>query len=319
MDLRQLRYFLAVAEAGQFTAAAAQLGIQQPPLSQQIQALERTLGLALLRRHPKGVTLTEAGLALQRDGRRLMADAQALAEHMRSLARGNQGLLHVAFTSSAAAHGFTPQALRECRRRHPGIEWVVTERNAAEITEEVLAGRLHCGFLRVPVAEHPELDVRTLLREPAIAALPIDHRLARRRSLQPMDFDGEALILVRRPGAPGLYANLLAWCQAHGAQPRVVAEVDRMMTNLNLVAAGVGMSIVPDSMRGAHPDSIAYRALATREASLDAPLSMMVRHDRCQGALRCFVDVIEALAAAQASTPPAGAKATARASVRRRG
>ena len=297
MDIRQLRYFLAVADAGQLTAAAASLGLQQPPLSQQIQALERDCGLRLLHRHPKGVSLTEAGALLARDARRLVADFDALRDTLRALARGQRGVLHVAFTSSAAAHGFTPEALRECRRRHPGIDWVVSESNAAEITDGVAAGRLHCGFIRVPVARPDGVVMRTLLHEPAVVALPLDHPLARRRRVRPEDLDGEPVILVRRPGAPGLYANLLALCQARGAAPRVVAEVDRMMTNLNLVAAGVGLSVVPASMQGAHAQAVTYRPLV-RDAALDAPLTLLYRQDRLDGALRSFVELVEALAAA---------------------
>lgn len=297
MDIRQLRYFLAVADAGQFTAAAAALGMQQPPLSQQMQALERELGLRLLRRHAKGVTLTEGGQLLARDARRLLAEFDALGDTLRALARGQQGVLHVAFTSSAAAHGFTPEALRECRRRHPAIEWVVSESNAADITDGVAAGRLHCGFIRVPVARPEGVELRTLLHEPAVVALPLDHPLAQRRRIRPEDLDGEPVILVRRPGAPGLYANLLALCQARGATPRVVAEVDRMMTNLNLVAAGVGLSVVPASMQGAHAQAVTYRPLV-REAVLDAPLTLLYRRDRNEGALRSFVDLVKELAAA---------------------
>lgn len=305
MDIRHLRYFLAVADAGQMTAAAATLAIQQPPLSQQIRALEDEVGMRLFARHPKGVSLTDAGRAFEPDARRLVGAFDAFQRQLQAVANGEQGRLQIAFTSSAAAHAFAPRALRACRQRHPGIEWTVDERNAAEITEAVADGRLHCGLVRVPVDRPPGVVQQPLLDEPVVAALPSDHRLASQRRVAPEDFDDEPLILVRRPGAPGLYGNLLALCHARGAMPRVVAEVERMMSNLNLVAAGVGVSVVPASMQHVHADLVAYRPLA-RAAGLSAPLTLLYRDDRLQGALRTFVDLLVSLAADDplASVPP---------------
>lgn len=304
MDLRHLRYFLAVADAGQMTAAAATLAIQQPPLSQQIRALEDEIGLRLFDRHPKGVSLTDAGRDFEPEARRLVAAFDALQRRMGAVARGEQGLLQLGFTSSAAAHGFTPRALRACRQRHPGIAWTVDERNAAEVTEAVADGRLHCGLVREPVARPEGVVQQRLLKEPVVVALPPDHPLARQARIAPEDFHDLPLILVRRPGAPGLYSNLLALCHAHGAVPRVVAEVERMMSNLNLVAAGVGVSVVPASMQHVHRDVVAFRPLA-RGARLHAPLTLQYRPDRLQGALRSFVELVVALAADEADAAPA--------------
>jgi DNA-binding transcriptional LysR family regulator len=298
MELRHLRYFVAVADAGHMTRAAAQLGIQQPPLSLQIKALERRLGVALFQRHPKGVSLTEAGSAFLPDARRLLADAAALEQRMTRLARGEQGRLAVAFTSSAAAHAFTPQALRACRTRYPELTLELSEANAAEITADVAQGRLHCGLLRVPVAQPEGVALERLLDEPAVVALPLDHPLARRRgAIELAALRDEPLVLVRRPGAPGLYANLLALCDAAGFKPRVVAEVERMMTNLNLVAAGAGVSVVPASMQGSHAHAIAYRPL---DAPLDAPLTLAWRSADCAGPTASFVNLLRGLARAAA-------------------
>lgn len=299
LELRPLRYFLAVADAGQMTLAAARLGLQQPPLSQQIQALERQLGLRLFERHPKGVRLTDAGRVLADDARRLVEDAEALRARMRSLARGEQGRLRLAFTSSAAAHAFTPETLRESRLQLPGVTLtIVGERNAAEVSEDLLAGRLHAGFLREPVLQTEALATLTLLSEPMVVAVPRDHGLAGRRRLALADFDGQTMILVRRPGAQGLYGKLLARCAQAGVTPQVVAEVERMMSGLNLVAAGVGLCVVPASMQGAHAQAIVYRPLV-RTVGLEAPLTLVWRADRCHGALSRFVDVVRDMAAAR--------------------
>ena len=304
MELRQLRYFVAVAEAGHMTRAAARLGIQQPPLSQQIKALETQLGLQLFHRHPKGMSLTDGGRALLAEARRLLDDMAAMEQRMERVAQGRLGLLSLGLTSSAAAHAFTPALLRACRAHHPGIDFAIGEHNAAEVTEAVATARLHCGLLRVPVARPPGLAFETLLREPVRVALPIDHRLAataggarrRQTAVALADLADDAFVLVRRPGAPGLYANLLALCEEQGFRPRIAAEVDRMMTSLNLVAAGLGVSVVPASMLGVHADAIAYRPLA-ESARLDAPLTLLYREADCIGPTESFVALARRLAA----------------------
>ena len=303
MELRHLRYFVAVAEAGHMTRAAAHLGIQQPPLSQQIKALETMLGLQLLHRHPKGVSLTDGGRLFLSEARRLLDDVDAMRHRMALIARGVRGVLSVGFTSSAATHALTPRTLRESRMRFPDIELELSENNAAEITEAIVAERLHCGFLRVPVARPPGLRFDHLLDEPAVLAVPADHALARVRSKQqpvPLQaLQGEKLILVRRPNAPGLYANLLALCTRAGVEPLVVAEVDRMVTNLNLVASGVGLSIVPASMKGTHAQSIVFRPLDPK-LKLNAPLTLVYREKDAAvpGPTASFVAMVAEVAAA---------------------
>ena len=301
MEIRALRYFAAVAETGHMTRAAVQLGIQQPPLSQQIKALERELGVALFRRHPRGMALTDAGRQFQTEALRMLQDIETVKQRMARVAKGQEGVLSVGFTSSAAAHRFMPDALRAFRRSHPGVQLRLRENNAAELTEALAAGRLHCGLLRVPVARPEGLMFETLLREPVLVAMPRDHRFAGAgEAAAPMSLAQlceEDLILVRRPGAPGLYADLLTLCNAQGLSPRVVAEVDRMMTNLNLVAAGVGLSVVPASMGGVHPHAIRYQPLAGSE-QLDAPLTLVSREDEDNLPALHFAALLRELAAA---------------------
>ena len=297
MEIRHLRYFVAVAETGHLTRAAAQLGIQQPPLSQQIKALEDRLGTALFHRHPKGMALTDSGRLFLDEARRILQDVAAMEDRMARIATGVRGVLAVGFTTSAAAHSFMPRALRAFRNRYPEIALSLSEHNAAEITDRIAARSLHCGFLRVPVARPPGLTVRTLFAEPVVVAVPLDHRLARKPRTGPdagvalKDFQGENLILVRRPGAPGLYANLLALCEQRGIYPNVVAEVDRMMTDLNLVAAGAGISVVPASMRSIHVHAVVYRPLS-KGIRLNAPMTLVYRDADCIGVTATFVDLV---------------------------
>lgn len=302
MELRHLRYFLAVAQTGHMTRAAEALGIQQPPLSQQIKALEKELGVVLFQRHPKGVALTEAGRQFQLEAQRLMDGMAAMTQRMARVARGELGQLNIGFTSSAAAHTFTPEALRECRRSQPGVTLALSEDNAAGITESVAAHRLHCGLIRVPVARPPGLEFEALLREPVVVALPRDHALARRKAgrvVAPValaDLRDDGFILVRRPGAPGLYANLLALCEAQGIQPKIAAEVGRMGTSLNLVAAGAGVSVVPASMQGQHSQAVVYLPLL-ESARLEAPLTLVYRSADAGGPVAHFLAIARKTAA----------------------
>ena len=293
MDLKHLRYFVAVAETGHITRAAARLGMQQPPLSQQIRALEQSLGTTLFHRHPKGVTLTDSGELLLADSRRLLDDVEAVRSRMKAVAAGHAGVLAIGFTSSAAAHALMPKVLRECRAKYPGIALQITEDHAAGLTEAIAAGRLHCGFLRVPVARPAGLVFETLVREPVLVALPVDHPLlaGKRKSLSLPQLKDERFILVRQAGAPGLYAELLALCEQQGFTPRVGHEVERMMTALNLVAAGEGITVVPASMQGAHAESVVYRPLSGAR-SLNAPLTLVYRSAEYRGALKSLVDLV---------------------------
>ena len=299
MQIRRLRYFLAVADAGHITRAAARLGMQQPPLSQQIQALEAELGLALFKRHPKGVTLTDAGRELQAEAEHIVTGMDRLTQRMAHFAAGRRGQLAVGFTSSAAAHAFTPGVLRACRSEYPDIELQISENNAAEVIEAVAAHRLHFGFVRVPVDRPVGLSFETLLTEPAVLVLPVGHALAQRyKPGQAVPLEAlrdEALILVRRPGAPGLYANLLRRLQERGVPVRVVAEVERMMSNINLVASGTGISIVPASMQGAHPGSVVYRALPA-DAVIEAPITLVHRAESSGPVFDRFLALVRRLA-----------------------
>lgn len=248
--------------------------------------------MALFHRHPKGVALSDAGRLFQAEARRLVDDMAAMEQRMARVARGELGVLNVGFTSSAAAHAFTPEALRACRRAWPGIELSIREDHAAGITEAVEGGRLHCGLIRVPVSQPDSLTFETLLREPVLVALPGDHPLARRRpdAISLAELRDEGFILVRQPGAPGLYANLLALCEAQGFRPRIAAEVERMVTSLNLVAAGAGVAVVPASITGLHPHAVVY--LPLRDGTpLDAPLTLVYRSAEASGPAAHFLKI----------------------------
>jgi DNA-binding transcriptional LysR family regulator len=299
MELRHLRYFVVVAEEGHFTRAAERLGMQQPPLSQQIRALEQELGFDLFRRHPKGADLTPAGAAFLTEACAILANVQQAAVRAARVANGSAGTIALGFTSSAAAHPLIPAIVRAYRQAWPDVSLEVKCGNAAELTEAIAAGKMQLGFLRLPVSGPPGVVFRHLLEEEMLLVLPTGHPL-----LQGWRGDGmpavslaslkdERFILVRRHGAPGMYSNLIDACKRAGFTPQIAVEVDRMLTNISLVAAGMGISAVPASMRGFHAESVVYCRIRDGGAGLAAPLTLVTREDEIMPAVRHFLDMVE--------------------------
>jgi DNA-binding transcriptional LysR family regulator len=276
MELRHLRYFIAVAEERHITRAARRLNMQQPPLSQQIRALESELGVALFIRGARGVELTVAGQTLLEEAYAILNAVGGAATRTRRAASGQLGKLSIGFTTSAALHPLVPQIIHAFRQDYPAVELDLHENAAADLTEAVMRHDMHVALLRVPVARPPGLAFLELLHEELLAVLPIGHRLhdsAGKDGLELRELAAEQFILVRRPGAPGIYENLLQACRAAGFEPVVVAEVAHMLTNINLVAAGAGISVVPASMREINLRQVGYCRLRTTP-KLTAPLTL---------------------------------------------
>jgi DNA-binding transcriptional LysR family regulator len=303
MELRHLRYFVAVAQAGSFTRAAQALGIQQPPLSQQVRDLERELGYPLLRRLPRGIELTEGGAVFLEESRAILAAVGRGVARGAQAAQGTAGRLTLGFTSSAVTHRVAPELIRRYREAHPAVALEVLEGNAAQLTEAVAAGSLDIAFIRRPVSEQISIAYHEVAVEALLVALPTRHPVAERaRSrgaarVRLRDLAGEAFILVRRPGAPGMYGDLIEACHRVGFAPRVVAEVDQMLTNITLVAAGVGVSVVPASMRDIHREAVFY-AEARDAPELSAPLNLATRIGETSPVVANFVRLARELAGA---------------------
>ena len=183
MELRHFRYFVAVAKEGHATRAAERLGIQQPPLSQQIQALERELDAQLFRRKPRGVELTPAGRALYDEARAILARVDEAVAATRRAAQGEAGRIGIGFTSSASFHPFVPRAIRAFREAHPLVALALEESGTTELVAALRAQAIDAAFVRSPVGESADLFVRPLLEEPMVAALPSGHCLVGRKRL----------------------------------------------------------------------------------------------------------------------------------------
>jgi len=300
VELRHLRYFIAVADAKSVTRAAAALGLQQPPLSQQVKALERELGFALFKRHPKGVELTPGGEVFLREARETFANLGRAATRASRASQGLVGSLSVGLTSSALAHPFAPRLLREFVRAYPNVDLGLKEGNAADLSEAVAKRTVDAALIRSPVSHPSGIVFEELVREEMLAVLPRGHAAAKGAgslSLKALRDDG--FILVRRPGAPGLYAQLIEACNREGFSPRIVAEVANMVTNVTLVAAGMGVSAVPASMRDFHRGSVVYRRLRP-SSRLYAPVTLTTRRDASNPVAKRLATLARELARAAA-------------------
>jgi DNA-binding transcriptional LysR family regulator len=293
MELRHLRYFVAVAEEGHVTRAAERLGIQQPPLSQQIRALEAELDTRLFRRKPRGVDLTPAGEALLREARAILVRVEHASAAARRAARGESGRIGIGFTSSASLHPFVPRTIRAFREANPLVGLSLDEGGTAELVEALRAERIDAAFVRSPIGAAAGIVVDALMDEEMVAALPAGHELggAGTAPLPLAALDGETFILYRRPLGPGLYDAIIAACQRAGFSPQIGQEAPRMLSTLSLVAAGLGVTLVPDSMRRLRVHGVRYRRLDSR-AGLVAPLNLAYRRGENAAAARRFIALV---------------------------
>ncbi len=297
MELRHLRYFIAVAEEGHITRAAKRLGIQQPPLSFQIQSLERELDVQLFRRLPRGVELTEAGMAFLERARGILDQVERALAATHRTARGEQGRVAVGFTSSAPFHPFVPRVIRNFREMSPLVSLVLEESGSSELVQALHSEEIDAAFIRSPVADVLNLLVRPILDEEMLVALPVGHALsslsaAASTALPLTALANETFILYKRPGGPGLYDTIITACRGAGFSPRVGQEAPRIISTLSLVAVGLGVSIVPASLQRLQMDGVVYRRLAAN-SQLRAPLILACRRGENSAAVQRFIDLVQ--------------------------
>ena len=269
MELRHLRYFVAVAEECHFGRAAARLHIAQPPLSQQIKQLESELGVVLLQRSTRKVELTPAGERYLERARDILAAVDTAGGEAGRIAAGLVGRLAIGFTGSAT-YDLLPSLTRALRSDLPGIELDLRGEMLTPVQVECLvAGSLDMGFLRPPVT-HPDIEVRILRREPLIAALPEAHPLAGRPQVRLADLRDDPFVSYPGQHRSVVYEAFLEACQQAGFAPSQVVHVGETSTLVAFVAAGLGVALVPASVQHLQVTGVRYLPLAgtTREVAL---------------------------------------------------
>src|SRR5262249_23590127 len=296
MDLRQLRYFIAVAEEGRIARAAERLGMQQPPLSQQIKAIERELDVQLFRRRPRGVELTDAGRTFLENARVMLAHLDHTFETTRRTARGEQGRICIGVTPTGPFHPFAPRVIRAFREAFPLVSLTLEECLTNDLIERLQNEKVDVAFLRTPVANPGEFAISLLLEEPMVVALPSGHVLARSNdggaALSLKVLAGETFLLYGRPAWLGQYEAIIAACRAAGFSPRVGQEAPPVTSTLGLVAAGLGISFVPASVQRMNLDGVTYRRVKGITQAR-AILSLATRRADNSPVVRQFVNLVK--------------------------
>jgi DNA-binding transcriptional LysR family regulator len=300
MELRHLRYFVAVAREGSITRAAAGLGIKQPPLGQQIRALETELEVSLFNRAAKRVSLNANGEVFFKSAVDLLAQVDKMVEQVRSFDKGERGRLTVGLPSSASMHPLAPRILRAFRVAYPLAEIEVLESETYELILALERRRIDAAFLHIDTDGFPELTSHVLTTEGMVVAIPCDHPLARDRN-KPVTLSmlsHQPFVVYRRTDGPGLFNKILKAFDAAGVRIEVVDQVNRLIAAVNLVAAGRGITIVPASVRGLHSEAVVYRPLS-RRALPALPFYLAHRRDDNLALVANFVRVTTDLAKAR--------------------
>ncbi len=286
MELRQLRYFVAVAEDMHFNRAAERLHIAQPALSQQIRRLEHELKTTLFHRTTRSVELTDTGRVLLAEARRVLADVDYTLAAVRHAADGETGLLRLGFVSSAALQ-VLPTLVLALQERWPRLHLTLEEGTTDRQIEDIREGRIDIGVAR-EMAPLEGFVSQPLAKEPLVAAVPVNHRLAEQGRIRIADLAGERFVVFPRRQVSRLYDHIAALCRRAGVELEVAQEAVQFPTILGLVAAQQGVAIVPDSLRALHLPGIRYLALTDKDAY--SVVSMIASEDRRQAPLvdNCF-------------------------------
>ncbi|MFJ1747331.1 LysR substrate-binding domain-containing protein [Streptomyces sp. NPDC088116] len=262
LDLRQLRYFVAVAEAEHVGRAAERLHISQSPLSRQIAQLEKNLGLTLFERSQQRIRLTSDGRVFLTEARALLRHADRLENLGRRLGRGEEGGLCIGYVADAMHTGILPTALRTLRDQRPGIHVALYDQDSAEQFEGLRQRSLDIALVRTPPPEgDPDLNTTPLLRDPLLLALPAEHPLAVQEELTPDALDGQPWIAVGDSPDPAWRNTFVASCVASGFTPDIRLDAADPLTALGLVASGLGLALIQRSMMRGGTDGVAVREL----------------------------------------------------------
>src|SRR5471032_3214667 len=294
MELRHLRYFVAVAEELSFTRAAARLHIGQPPLSQQIQALEAEVGAQLLERSKRWVRLTQAGALFLADARRILALSEQAVQTARRAQRGEAGELRIAYTYSTPFTPLFASVINRYRQRYPGVVLTLNEMATLRQVEAIAPATVRLTELR---------------RDALLLVLPTGHALARQSSVAVGELKGLPFVMYPKDAGTGIYPQIFSLCRAAGFVPQVAMEVAEMSAILGLVAAGCGISVLPGSFNSLQMEGVVFRPLS--DAAAHTPLLLAQREEAASPLVAAFVALVREAAADGAMAAGASASNSA--------
>ena len=292
IDIHRLKAFVAVVEESNISRAAVRLNMQQPPLTRLIKSLEVELNTQLLNRLPRGVEVTDAGKVLYQEAVTILAHAQSIPQRVQNIAQGLEGQVNIGFTNSAGLHPFLPQLLRRFRESFSNVSIHLEEEGSSALIDSVLNDKNEVVFLRKPAPIGLGLISQHVLDEPLIVALPNNHPLAEPQyEIQLLDLEPYDFVLYRRLAGQDLFDNILASCYQAGFSPNIVQEAPRLTSSLNLIAAGIGLSIVPESIREFWNNQIVYKSLQS-ETPCIAPIYAIYKKNSRNVRLRNLLDLL---------------------------
>jgi DNA-binding transcriptional LysR family regulator len=298
MELRHLQQFVAVAEEKHITRAAERLGMQQPPLSQRIKGIENELGIQLFKRKARGVDLTAAGRIFFDHARLTIAQHERGLDATKRAARGEQGQLRVGVPPTAPFHPLLPAAIRTFRAAYPMVSLTMDECLRTELIAGMQDERMDVAFIRAPLSKLDGLTLYPLCSETMVAALPKGHPLTRKSPKDRLlltSLAEETFIVYAREQGPALYEATVAACLKAGFSPRLGQEAPRVTSALSLVAAGLGIAIVPASMRRMGMESIVYRDFRGA-AQPKAFLQVSTRSNESSVVVKNFLTIVRRMA-----------------------
>lgn len=287
MELRHLRYFVTVAEELNFGRAAERLYISQPPLSRQIHQLEAEVGTPLFTRSNRSVELTDAGLAFLKDARSILGDVDSAVQNTRRIGRGEKGWFGVGFVPSAI-YDVVPTILRRFREQYPDVELVLRELPGTEHWKALRDKQIHVGFLRLPLEENG-IQHEPIARDTLMIALPSYHRMASCQSLDLKEMAHESFILFPNQPESHFAEYIIQICRDAGFEPNVVQKTGEIQTAVSLVAAGIGVVIVPSSARNLRREGVIYRPIKDPAPTIE--LTMSYRKDDPSSILPNFIKI----------------------------
>lgn len=291
MDLRQIRYFLALATELNYTRAASQLNISQPPLTRHIQQLEHSIGVMLFERSTRGVALTQAGKIFLEEARKIVSLADQAVNKTKLAHQGQLGRLDIGIFGSST-FSVIPTLLIELRKTHPNIIISLQNTTKTQQVDGVREKHLDIGFNRI-YPSVPDLVVETVMIEDLYVAVHKDHPLAHRRIIEMKDLVDQPFILFPNNVRPSFSDSVIMLCSNEGFTPSVAHEVEDVITAIALVSAGLGIAIVPESAIGLKLSGVRYHLLRSVDAKVD--LSCVYRPDNTSPAFAAFLEKVHML------------------------
>lgn len=289
MELRHLRYFIAVAEELHFGRAASKLHMAQPPLSQQIRQLEDELGVSLFHRTSHHVSLTEAGKAFLDDVRHILAQLEEACRTTQRIGHGEEGYLRLGFIDSAV-YEVLPVLLQRYRSHYPEVEMILRQMSSREQIDALHNNQLDLGILRPPLPD-TSLEAFTIRQEPFVVVLSPGHPLVQQKAIPLAVLKEEPFVLFAQQIKTDFVEQVRRLCHQAGFEPRVVQEVQEMQTLVGLVAAGSGVSLVTASTQNLLSRGVAYRPI--QDVAENAELVLAWRRDDKKETLQAFLHMVK--------------------------